>query len=200
MACKHHHHDHHNHQNQRSLALSFVLIFSFMLVEALAGVFTNSLALLADAGHMANDAFSLSLAFLAIWLSTHLEKCSRWLTLVNGLSLVLVAGFILFEAVERLFSPETFLPLPMIGVATVGLIVNIIVARLLHGGDLHNLNMQAAYWHVLADLFGSVITILAGLCAYFWQWQWVDPVASAILSLVILKSGASITRQAYGKI
>lgn len=192
-----HHHHHHHHHNQHVLARSFGLIFSFMLIEWVAGFFTNSLALMSDAGHMTNDAFSLAIAYFAIHLTEKRPKFAKCLTLINGLSLVLVALFIIYEAILRFYQPKLMLALPMMGVAFCGLVVNIIVAKMLHGGDTHNLNIQAVYWHVLADLFGSLIAILAGFCAYAFAWQWVDPLASALLSLVILQSGIKISWRAF---
>ncbi len=197
MPHSHHSHQHHLPKNQRILALSFTLIFSFMFVEWFAGFFTNSLALMADAGHMTNDAFSLGIAYFAVRLSQSKPKVAKILTLINGLSLLFVAIFIIIEAFQRLYHPAILKALPMAIVATLGLIVNIVVAKIMSQDHQDNLNMQAAYWHVLADLFGSIIAIFAGLCAYFLQWQWVDPLASGILSLVILRSGAQISYSAY---
>lgn len=194
-----HHHSHCNNQmkNQRTLVLSFWLIFTFMFVEWVAGFLVNSLALMADAGHMTNDAFSLAIAYFALRLTGKHPKIAKYLTLVNGISLILVAIFIIWEAIMRFHQPKEILALPMMFVAIIGLVINIIVANIMHSGDANNLNIQAAYWHVLADLFGSVIAIFAGFCAYFFRWQWVDPLASGILSFVILQSGYRISLNAY---
>lgn len=191
-----HRHDHHSHipQDKKILGLSFAIISVYMLVEFAGGYFFNSLALMADAGHMANDSFALFLALLALFLSASKQK---WLALLNGASLLLVALVIFKEALARLQNPTEMLALPMLAVAFVGLLVNIGVAWLMLKSDHDNLNIKAAYWHVLADLLGSAIAIMAGFCAYFWGWQWVDPVASLILSLLILKSGGQITREAW---
>lgn len=188
--CSHHHH-HTDNASAKTLLISFVLISLFMLVEYWAGFTFNSLALMADAGHMLNDSFSLGLALLAL---TWLKRWQKPLAVVNGLSLIFIALGILWEAVERLQNPQEMVALPMMIVAALGLLINLIVAKIMLSADHDNANIRAAYLHVLADAAGSVVAILAGLSAYFLGWQWVDPLASAILSLLILKSGIGVTR------
>lgn len=191
-----HYHEHeHSHipQDRRILILSFLIISAYMLIEFWGGWYFNSLTLSADAGHMANDSLSLFLAMIALFLSAQKQK---WFALLNGGSLILVAILILKEAVERWQSPTEMIALPMLAVATIGLLVNILVAWMMLKSDHENLNIKSAYLHVLADLFGSVVAIIAGLCAYFFNWQWVDVIASAILSLFILKSGLGVVREA----
>ena len=191
----HHEHEHHHHapNNKAILALSFAIISAYMVVEFLGGWDFKSLALLADAAHMANDSFSLLLALLALFLSRNKQ---RWFALLNGTSLLFVAVYILYEAIRRWHNPLEMMALPMIGVATLGLFVNILVAWLMMKGDQENLNMKAAYLHVLADMFGSMVAIVAGLSAWLLGWMWVDVVASAILSVFIFKSGWGIVHRA----
>ena len=148
-----------------------------MIVEFIGGYWFNSLALMADAGHMANDSLSLFLALLALFLSTQKQ---RYIALLNSGSLIVVA-------------------LPMLGVASLGLLVNLFVAKIMLNSDHDNLNIKAAYLHVLTDLFGSIIAILSGLSTYFLGWLWVDPLASMILSMLVLKSGISAFRLALKK-
>ena len=195
----HHEHDHHHHapNNKAILALSFAIISAFMVVEFLGGWYFKSLALLADAAHMANDSFSLLLALLALFLSRNKQ---RWFALLNGISLLFVAAYILYEAIRRWHNPLEMMALPMIGVATLGLFVNILVAWLMMKGDQENLNMKAAYLHVLADMFGSMVAIVAGLSAWLLGWMWVDVVASAILSVFIFKSGWGIAQRALAQL
>ena len=164
-----------------------------MIIEFLGGYYFNSLALMADAGHMANDSLSLLLALIALFLNA---KNQKKFALLNGTSLIVVAVWILVEANERCQYPTTMLALPMLGVAITGLLVNIFVAWLMMKGDHENLNIKAAYLHVLADLFGSLVAIIAGLSAWLLNWQWVDLVASGILSLLVLRSGINVVRQA----
>ena len=190
---KHEHSHAHTPTNKKILGISLVIISSYMIIEFLGGYYFNSLALMADAGHMANDSLSLLLALIALFLNAQNQK--RF-ALLNGTSLIVVAVWILVEATERWQYPTTMLALPMLGVAITGLLVNIFVALLMMKGDHENLNIKAAYLHVLADLFGSLIAIIAGLSAWLLNWQWVDLVASGILSLLILRSGINVVRQA----
>ncbi|QPB43549.1 cation diffusion facilitator family transporter [Rodentibacter haemolyticus] len=191
----HHHSHHHNHseKNKTILGISFVIITIYMVVEFLGGYFFQSLTLMADAGHMANDSLSLFLALMALFLSV---KWQKWFALLNGISLIGVAIWILIEALERWQSPPEMQVLPMLSVAITGLAVNIFVAWIMLKSDHDNLNIRAAYLHVLADLFGSVVAIVAGLSVLWFNWQWVDIVASAILSLLVLRSGGAVTIQA----
>lgn len=190
---KHEHSHAHTPTNKKILSTSLVIISSYMIIEFLGGYYFNSLALMADAGHMANDSLSLLLALIALFLNAQNQK--RF-ALLNGTSLIVVAVWILVEATERWQYPTTMLALPMLGIAITGLLVNIFVAWLMMKGDHENLNIKAAYLHVLADLFGSLVAIIAGLSAWLLNWQWVDLVASGILSLLVLRSGINVVRQA----
>ena len=196
----HHSHEHHDHsshehipQDKKILALSFAIITGFMVVEFVGGYWFNSLALMADAGHMANDSLSLFLALLALFLSAQKQ---RYIALLNSGSLIVVALMILVEAIQRWQNPIEMMALPMLGVASLGLLVNLFVAKMMLNRDHDNLNIKAAYLHVLTDLFGSIIAILSGLSAYFLGWLWVDPLASMILSMLVLKSGIGAFRLA----
>ena len=196
----HHSHEHHDHsshehipQDKKILALSFAIITGFMIVEFIGGYWFNSLALMADAGHMANDSLSLFLALLALFLSAQKQ---RYIALLNSGSLIVVALMILVEAIQRWQNPIEMMALPMLGVASLGLLVNLFVAKMMLNSDHDNLNIKAAYLHVLTDLFGSIIAILSGISAYFLGWLWVDPLASMILSVLVLKSGISAFRLA----
>lgn len=189
-----HPHTHHHHtDNRKVLMISFALISLFMIIEFLSGYYFNSLALMADAGHMANDSLALLIALIALYLK---EKNQNRIAVLNGLSLIVVALYIIWEAVERWQHPQTIQSLPMLIVAVVGLCVNAIVAWMMLKGDLHNLNLRAAYLHVLADLLGSIVAILAGLSIFLFGWVWVDALASLVLSLFILKSGYVVTKEA----
>ena len=200
----HHSHEHHDHsshehipQDKKILALSFAIITGFMIVEFIGGYWFNSLALMADAGHMANDSLSLFLALLALFLSAQKQ---RYIALLNSSSLIVVALMILVEAIQRWQNPIEMMALPMLGVASLGLLVNLFVAKIMLNSDHDNLNIKAAYLHVLTDLFGSIIAILSGLSAYLLGWLWVDPLASMILSVLVLKSGIGTFRLALKNI
>ena len=201
---EHHSHEHHDHsshehipQDKKILALSFAIITGFMIVEFVGGYWFNSLALMADAGHMANDSLSLFLALLALLLSAQKQ---RYIALLNSGSLIVVALMISVEAIQRWQNPIEMMALPMLGVASLGLLVNLFVAKMMLNSDHDNLNIKAAYLHVLTDLFGSIIAILSGLSAYLLGWLWVDPLASMILSMLVLKSGIGTFRLALKNI
>ena len=200
---EHHSHEHHDHsshehipQDKKILALSFAIITGFMIVEFIGGYWFNSLALMADAGHMANDGLSLFLALLALFLFAQKQ---RYIALLNSGSLIVVALMILVEAIQRWQNPIEMMALSMLGVASLGLLVNLFVAKMMLNSDHYNLNIKAAYLHVLTDLFGSIIAILSGISAYFLGWLWVDPLASMILSVLVLKSGIATFRLALKK-
>ena len=185
---EHHSHEHHDHsshahipQDKKILALSLAIITGFMVVEFVGGYWFNSLALMADAGHKANQK-------------------QRYIALLNSGSLIVVALMILVEAIQRWQNPIEMMALPMLGVASLGLLVNLFVAKIMLNSDHDNLNIKAAYLHVLTDLFGSIIAILSGLSAYFLGWLWVDPLASMILSVLVLKSGIGTFRLALKNI
>ena len=201
---EHHSHEHHDHsshahipQDKKILALSLAIITGFMVVEFVGGYWFNSLALMADAGHMANDSLSLFLALLALFLSAQKQ---RYIALLNSGSLIVVALMILVEAIQRWQNPIEMMALPMLGVASLGLLINLLVAKIMLNSDHDNLNIKATYLHVLTDLFGSIIAILSGLSAYFLGWLWVDPLASMILSVLVLKSGIGTFRLALKNI
>ena len=176
---EHHSHEHHDQsshehipQDKKILALSFAIITGFMVVEFVGGYWFNSLALMADAGHMANDSLSLFLALLALFLSTQKQ---RYIALHNSSAMIVVALMILVEPIQRWQNPIEMMALPMLGVASLGLLVNLLVAKIMLNSDHDNINIKAAYLNVLTDLFGSIIAILSGLSAYFLGWLWVDP-------------------------
>ena len=173
-------------KNKMVLGISFAIITFYMVVEFLGGYWFNSLTLMADAGHMANDSLSIFLAWIGLFLSL---KWQKWLALINGIS-------IFIEAVTRWQTPIEIVALPMLGVALLGFGINLLVAFIMIKSNRHNLNIRAAYLHVLVDLFGSVVAIIAGISAWWLNWQWVDVVASGILSLFVLYSGISTVFQA----
>ncbi|HHV6701204.1 TPA: cation diffusion facilitator family transporter, partial [Haemophilus influenzae] len=180
-------------KNKMLLGISFAIITFYMVVEFLGGYWFNSLTLMADAGHMANDSLSIFLAWIGLFVSL---KWQKWLALINGISLVWVAIWIFIEAVTRWQAPIEIAALPMLGVALLGFGINLLVAFIMLKSNRHNLNIRAAYLHVLVDLFGSVVAIIAGISAWWLNWQWVDVVASGILSIFVLQSGISTVFQA----
>ena len=193
-----HSHGHsHAHGNQKRLLLTLILAGGYMIAEIVGGLLSNSLALLADAGHMFSDVASLGLSTFAIWLARQPSGSQRTYgfhraeilaALFNGTSLVAVSLFIFKESWERLQSPPEVQGGLMMGIAVGGLLVNIAGLFILHGGREDNLNVRGAWLHVLSDALGSVAAISAGLLIHFFGWYWSDPLISAVIGLLILYS------------
>ena len=186
-------------RHQKRLAIAFGLIGVFFVVEAVAGVLTNSLALLSDAGHMLTDVVGLGMALAAIRLANrHLRRedpgqhtfgmyrLEILAAFVNALLLFGVAIYVLVEAVDRLRGEPEVLGLPMLVVAVLGLIVNLVAFAMLRQGAKESLNVEGAYLEVLADTLGSVGVIVAAILLEVFGWAWIDPVVGAAIGLWIL--------------
>ena len=197
-----HHHSHaHGHvhtDNKKVLMFSFIIISLFMLVEIIGGFLANSLALLSDGFHMLSDAISLGVALIAfIYAEKHATKSKTYgykrfeilAALFNGVTLFIISIIIIIEAIRRFLEPPEVQSKEMFIISVIGLMVNIIVAILMFkGGDTsHNLNMRGAFLHVLGDLFGSVGAIVASLLIWGFNFTLADPLASILVSLIILK-------------
>ncbi|MCT4795460.1 cation diffusion facilitator family transporter [Exiguobacterium alkaliphilum] len=203
----HHGHDHHHHHttNQRALFLAFLLIATFMVVEVVGGLWTNSLALLSDAGHMLGDAAALGLSFLAVRFGARRATPDRTFgyrrfeilaAFVNGLTLLVISIYIMIEAYKRLFSPPEIMSGGMLVIAIVGLVVNVLAAWILMRGERDNLNVRSALLHVFGDLLGSVGAITAALLILLFGWTLADSIASLFVAVLILISGYRVTRDA----
>jgi cobalt-zinc-cadmium efflux system protein len=198
-----HTHDHPRSSTRRHLLIAFVITITFMFVEAIGGLLFNSLALLADAGHMLTDAGALGISLLALRLAarapstTHtfgLRRFEILAALINGLALWAVVGVIMREAVERFRDPPAVEAQGMIVVAVLGLTVNLVAIGLLHGHKDESLNIRGAFLHVMADSLGSAGTILAGLAILFTGWFFLDPLVSLLICLIILWSSWKLVR------
>ena len=186
-------------RHQKRPAISFGLIAVFFVVEAVAGILTNSLALLSDAGHMLTDVIGLGMALAAIQLATRharrddvgqhtfgMYRLEILAAFVNALLLFGVAIYVLIEAVGRLRGEPEVLGVPMLIVATLGLMVNLVAFALLRQGSKESLNVEGAYLEVLADTLGSVGVIIAAVLLELFGWTWIDPVVGAAIGLWIL--------------
>ncbi|MCG1010556.1 cation transporter [Salinicoccus sp. ID82-1] len=203
-----HDHEHHNHNANRTvLKTSFFIIAAFMLLEAVGGYLTNSLALLADAGHMLSDAISLGVAVLAMTVGAKAADYSKTFgyrrfeilaAIFNGVTLILISLYIFYEAFQRFSDPPEVASTGMLIIAIIGLSVNILVAWLMmSGGDTkENLNVRAAFLHVLGDLLGSIGAIVAALLIMFFGWGFADPLASVIVATLVLISGWNVSKDA----
>ena len=210
-----HDHDHgagHDHSHgagayrdadRKALKIAAVLTAGFMLVEVAGGLITGSLALLADAGHMLSDSFSLVLALFAVSLAARpatsrrtfgFKRAEILAALVNGLLLALVSIWVVVEAIRRLGDPVDVLAGGMLTVAIIGLGVNVLAAWVLYSSSGESLNVKAALRHVLADLAGSVGVIIAAVVIMLTGWEAADPIISILISLLIVASAWSILR------
>jgi len=201
----HHHHDHKREGNKKALILAFMITTGIMLLEFVGGLVTNSLALLSDAGHMLSDASSLALSLFAIWFATRPASPNKTYgfyrfeilaALFNGITLFLIAGFIVWEAYHRFLQPPAVASGAMMAIAAVGLLANLLSAwALISKGDVkENVNLRSAYLHVLGDALGSVGAILAGAVMFFFNWYIADPLISVIVSLLILRSAWGVIK------
>jgi cobalt-zinc-cadmium efflux system protein len=199
------HADEHTHRsaNRRALTIALALTSGFMVAEVVGGLLTGSLALLADAGHMLSDAFSLALALFAVWLagrpatpqrSFGYQRAEILAALANGLSLVAISIWIFVEAYRRLDDPPEILAGWLLVIALVGLVVNVAAAIVLRRGEGESLNVSAAMRHVLADLAGSVGVMVAALVILITGWRYADPLVSVLIGLLVLASAWPVLR------
>jgi cobalt-zinc-cadmium efflux system protein len=199
-----HLHDHAHPSHQGRLRWALVLTAIFFVAEVVGGVISNSLALLADAGHMFTDVGALALSLFVAWFSRQPaapEKTYGYLrfeilaALLNGAVLLLVSGLIVWEAIGRLQSPEPLQGGIMLGVALGGLLVNAASAAILHPVHGHSLNARGAYLHVLGDLLGSVGTVAAAIIVRWTGWLAADPLASIVVTLLVVRSAWRLVRE-----
>jgi cobalt-zinc-cadmium efflux system protein len=214
VSAHHHHghgHHHHHHgdgkrveQSTRALRIALVLTLLILVAEAIGGWLSNSLALLADAGHVLTDAGALALSLWVVWFSRQPATPERtygllrWEILaafINGATLLGISAWIVVEAIRRLNTPEPIAGTLMLVVAVVGLAVNAISAWLLHPVNESSLNVRGAYLHVLGDLLASVGTIAAAVVIRLTGWLAADPIASLITTALIVRGAWALVRE-----
>ena len=205
-----HSHAEHSHQHRVQsstwrLSLAFWTQCLFFAVELVGGILTNSLALLADAGHMFSDVGALGLSYLALrWTAKPptSEKTYGYyrleilVALLNGLTLWAMAAYIFYEAYGRIFQPPQINTVPMIIIAGLGLVVNLFGVYILHPAKEHNLNLRSAFLHLLADCLGSLAAIAAGVAILLKGWYWFDPLAGGVIALLIVVGSWQLLREA----
>lgn len=198
-----HQHDH-DHSSRHTLLWALAITLGFAFVEAISGWFSNSLALMGDAGHMFTDASALGLAAFAAWLAKRppshrhsygLVRAEIVAALINSLTMIAIVIGITIAAIERLQEPRDVSGGTVMVIAFIGLLVNIAVAWILHRGE-QTLNTRAALLHVLGDLLGSVAALISGIVIYYSGWTTIDPILSLIICALILVSSLRLLREA----
>jgi cobalt-zinc-cadmium efflux system protein len=204
-AAGHHHHDHHHHASRRALGAALGLTLAFLVVELVVGLWSRSLALVADAGHMLGDAGALGLSFWVAHISRRPRSVLRTYgyrraevlgAVLNASMLTVIAVWVAVHAVERILSPVQLVHVHgLLGTAVVGLIVNLTAAWILHRHGGGGLNVRAALLHVMGDLLGSILAIGAGVSVLGGA-TIADPLASLVIALLLLWGGLRLLREA----
>ncbi|MHC9509674.1 cation diffusion facilitator family transporter [Kangiella sp. M94] len=191
--------------SKKHLLWSLMLTGSFMVIEVIGGIVSGSLALLADAGHMLTDTAALLLAYSALYFASKPADSKRTFgygrlqvlaAYTNGVFLILLTGWIVWEAIQRFIEPNPIQSVSMFTVAVIGLLVNVLVFKILHSAGESNINIRSALLHVLGDLLGSVGAIIAAIIIWIWGVLWVDPLLSLFVSALILRSAYHIIKDA----
>jgi len=204
-----HQHDHKSklETSKIKVLIALCLTASYMIAEAIGGYYSNSLSLMADAGHMLADVAALSISLFAVIITTRpanqratygYYRAEVLAALFNGMLLLVVAIFIIKEAINRLFNPQLVETEIMIGVAIGGLLVNFIGLWLLHKDKSQNLNIHGAWLHVLSDTLGSIGVIISGFLIAYFGWYKADPIASIIIASLIFYSASSLVWETVG--
>lgn len=193
----HHHHNHHHGPKNYNFAfgLGIGLNIIFVIVEAVYGYLSHSLALMADAGHNLSDVAGLILAWGAVWLTTKkpstrytygFRKSTILSALLNAIILLVAVGIIIWEAFSRLKNPAPIQSTTVMIVATIGILINGMTAMLFFRDKDHDINLKGAYLHMAADALISLGVVISALIISYTSWQWLDPVVSIVISLVII--------------
>jgi len=192
------------HQTTKRLALSLVLTLAFVVVETLAGIFSNSLALLTDAAHNFTDVIALGLSWYALRISSqpaHAGKTYGYhrvgilVALVNSTTLILISMGIFYEAYHRFLTPPVVDAPILIGVAAVAFIINALTAWLVHKGSDNDLNLRSTFVHLMGDVLSTIGAVIAGIVILFTNWNWLDPLVSVLIGALILWNAWKILRQ-----
>ena len=182
-------------QTSSRLSLSLFLTLAFVFIEAAAGIFANSLALLTDAAHNLTDVIALGLSWYAVRLTAQPANAQKTygyhragilVALVNSITLVLISLGIFYEAYQRFISPPQVQSTILIGVGLVAVIINLLTAWLIHRGSEHDLNLRSTFVHLVGDVISTVGAVIAGVIIYFTNANWLDPFVSVLIGFLIL--------------
>ncbi|WP_392534762.1 cation diffusion facilitator family transporter [Nostoc sp. C117] len=191
-------------QKSKLLWIAVYLLACFLVAEWSVGLWSKSLSLQADAGHILADVLALLISLFATFFAQQPAKSKATFgnqrlevlaALINGFSLIAIASFILWEAIHRWQNPEPILGLPMLFIAFLGLIVNIFSMKLLHPHTHNDLNLQGVFLHVIADTVSSVGVIIAALLVHICHWWWADAVISFLVAIFIGLSAFPLVKE-----
>ncbi len=202
-------HDHGDHahahtSNEHRLLCVLVITLVFMIAEVVGGILSGSLALLADAGHMLTDTAALALAWIAFRVARRpsdrlrtfgYDRIQILAAFTNGLALLAIATWIVVEAVRRFVEPIEVLATPMLVIAIGGLVVNVVVFAILHGGDRDNINLRGALSHVLSDMLASAAAVVAAIVIMLTGWTPIDPLLSIVVAAIVARVGYRLTKR-----
>ncbi len=203
-ASEHPEHNHGLQKNRKALLIALGITGTIMIVEAVGGILSNSLALLSDAGHMLTDLMSLLLSLIGLQLASRPSSATRTYgfyrmeilaALINGTTLILISMVILYEAYERMMTPRAIDTVLMMWVAGVGLAANGIAAWAMMHSSRENLNLRGAYLHIVGDALSSIGVLGGGLAIYFTGWSAIDPILSAGICLMILRGAVLLVKE-----
>jgi cobalt-zinc-cadmium efflux system protein len=191
-------------QKTRLLWMAVALLAGFFVAEWSVGLWSHSLSLQADAGHILSDVGALGISLIASWIAQQPAtgkatfgngRVEIVAALANGLTLVAIASLIIWQAIHRFHAPETILGLPMLAIAVLGLIVNLLNIQLLHSHSHNDLNLRGALLHVIADTASSVGVIVAALVIHLWDWLWADAAISLLVAVLTAISALPLIQQ-----
>ncbi len=206
-------HDHHGHHGRiheakdgRNLFITIVLNVGISIAEVVGGIFANSLSLISDALHNFSDGLAMLISYIALKISKRdanaqntfgYHRIQILAALLNSVTLIVISIFLIHAAYQRFVTPEEVNSIPMLIVATIGLIANFIGVFLLKNQSKSNLNIRSAYLHLIGDTLSSVAVIIGGILIYFFDLYWIDPLITVLISLYIIKETYSIVIETY---
>jgi len=207
-----HHHHHHtptdphagSHQARKRLVISLIITLSFVLIEAAAGYFSNSLALLSDAGHNLTDAITLGLSWFAMKISLRpansqktfgYHRAGILIAVVNASTLIFIAVSILYEAYDRFTNPQVVNAPILIWVGLLALLVNAVTAGIIWRDSHNDLNIRSAFVHLMGDVFSTIGAVAAGILIFFTGWSWLDPLVSVFIAGLIIYNTWGVLRE-----
>ena len=189
----------------RRLKFTLVIVLVVMAAEVLGGIFSGSLALLGDAGHMLVDALAIGLSLFAMAVARRPATSTKTFgyhrveilaALANGTFLILVSAYIFYEAYQRFMAPPAIKTPLMLTIAVIGLLANLIGVKLLDRSSRHSLNIKAAFWHIIGDTISSIGVIVAGIIILFTEWYIADAVVAIVIGVIILWGAGKIVKEA----